>query len=284
VRDEGLATYRIDTRETTYYYDKRGGGFSSIVDGDGYDWIGYSRRSGAGGKYRGIPNLVYPEGYMHPGRNAVRSAIVHQGPLKITIHSISSDSKWETLWKIYPDFARLTVLRVDHAYWFLYEGTPGGVLDVASDVVIRAEGQKTLAGDSWTGDLVGEEWVYFGDPVVERSLYIANHQKDSAVDSYYAMDDKMTVFGFGRKRTDTYLNAVPATFTLGLVDDTSYETVAGEIQAAYETLGTSIGVAEVLDSGGWPAGDGVKEPSTLTFNITADQEVTATFVELMPSP
>jgi len=284
VRDEWLTTYRIDTREATYYYDKRGGGFSRIVDRDGYDWISYNRRSGAGGEYRGIPNLVYPEGYMHPGKYNVVSAVVHQGPLKITLRSTSSDGKWETLWEIYPDFARLTVLSIDHAYWFLYEGTPGGVLDVTSDVVIRAEGQRTLAGESWTGDLVGEEWVYFGDPVVGRSLYIANHQKDTAVDSYYAMDDKMTVFGFGRKRTDAYLNAVPATFTLGLVDDTSYETVAGEVQAAFETLGTTIGVAEVQDSNGRLAGDGVKEPSKLAFNITADQEVTATFVELVSPP
>ncbi|MFC1997288.1 FG-GAP-like repeat-containing protein [Chloroflexota bacterium] len=274
VMDEGLTTYRINNSEATYYYDKQGGGFSSIVDAGSNDWINFNATPGSGGTYRGIPNLVYPEGYMHPGNGNVVSGIVHQGPLKATIRSTSNDGKWETLWEVYPDFARLTVLATDHNYWFLYEGTPGGTLDLDSDIVVRADGTQTLAGESWTGDLSGEEWVYFGDPVVGRSLYFASHQLDTAVDSYYAMNGQMTVFGFGRLGTDTYLNEVPGTFTLGLVDDISYGTVASEIQAAYQPLNVTLGSVEIQDSIGAP-------DETLTFNITTNQIVTATFMELV---
>jgi regulation of enolase protein 1 (concanavalin A-like superfamily) len=275
VSDAGLTTYRIENNAATYYYDKQGGGFSSLVDANGNDWISWNATFGAGGTYRGIPNLVYPEGSMHPGNGGVISSIVQQGPLKTTLRSTTSDNKWETQWEIYPDFARLTVLRIDHNYWFLYEGTPGGTLDVNSDVVVRADGTQTLASASWTGDLPGAEWVYFGDPALNRALYVVNHQQDTAVDSYYPMEGKMTVFGFGRDGINTYLNAVPATFTVGLVDDTAYATVAEKIDAAYQPLNVVVSSAETQ------AGGDLITDETLTFHITTNQVVTATFTQLI---
>jgi hypothetical protein len=274
VMDEGLTTYRIDNANATYYYDKLGGGFSSIVDANGNDWINYNAANGASGTYRGIPNLVYPEGYMHPGDNNVISSIVSEGPLKTTIRSISVDNNWEAVWEFYPDFAQLTVLRANHNYWFLYEGTPGGVLDVNSDIVVRSDGTQTLASEAWSGDLAGAEWVYFGDPNVGRSLYALNHQQDSAVDSYYPMEGQMTVFGFGRQGISTQLSAVPASFTIGLVDDINYGTLADEINAAYQPFQVVTGTADNLNA----------IPSitseTFSFEITQFQIVTATFSQL----
>jgi regulation of enolase protein 1 (concanavalin A-like superfamily) len=275
VVDEGLTTFRIENNNATYYYDKQGGGFSSIVDLNGNDWIGYNSTYGSGGTFRGMPNLVYPEGYMHPGNTDVVSVVERQGPLKSTVRSTTLDGQWETIWEFYPDFTRLTVVQTGHNYWFLYEGTPGGTLDVNDDIVARSDGTQTLAGESWSGDLVGEEWVYFGDPVVGRSLFVVNHQQDTAVDSYYAMEGKMTVFGFGRSGTSSYLDTVPATFTVGLVDDIAYETVAGEIQAAYQPFNVILGGAEAQDNLGAAVGE------TLAFNITANQVVTATFTQLI---
>lgn len=277
VADGELTTVRVETPAADYYYDKNGGGFSSIVDDDGADWIGWNSTLGSAGTYRGIPNLVYPENGMHPGKPGVVTTIVDQGPLKVTLRSETLDGRWATLWEIGPSSARMTVLRAGHDYWFLYEGTPGGSLDLASDVVVRSDGTQTSAGQSWTGDLAGEEWVYFGDPASGpngRSLFIANHDEDDAVDSYYPMQGNMTVFGFGRSGTGTFLSTVPKTFTLGLTDGIDQGSVAGRLRGEYHDLDTTVTGAE-------SRGSAIGDP-TLVFDITADTSVTAVFAEIVP--
>ena len=67
VPDEGLSAYEIGTALGTYYYQKQAGGFSSLLDLQGNDWIGYQPSGGSAGDLRGIPNLVSPEGHFHPG-------------------------------------------------------------------------------------------------------------------------------------------------------------------------------------------------------------------------
>ena len=197
VFDAGQDSVHVSSLEGDWYYHKQGAGFSSLVDSDGNDWISYSQAAGAEGEYRGIPNLVYPEGHFHPGATTATSVVTREGPLRASIESSTADG-WAVAWDIYPQYAKLTVTEAPGDYWFLYEGTPGGSLDPNSDIVVRSNGIEQLAADSWTADLDGEEWVYFGDPVVDRSLYVINHQADSAVDSYRPMQGAMTVFGFGR--------------------------------------------------------------------------------------
>ncbi len=174
------------------------------------------------------------------------STILHDGPLKTTIHSETNDGKWEATWEIYPNFATMTVLKTDHDYWFLYEGTPGGSLDTGSDTVVRADGTTTLAQSSWTGDLPGDEWVYFADPLLGRSLFAANHQDDTAVDSYRPMNGEMTVFGFGRSGLNTLMGSVPAKFTIGLFDETAHGQASPIINSAYRDLVLTVGSAEQL--------------------------------------
>ena len=184
--DEGQNSFQIETANTTLFYQKQGAGFSSIVDGDGNDWVNHHPTGGSAGAFRGIPNLVFPEGHFHPGDSGSTSTIVSTGPLKATVHSETNDQLWEAIWEIYATYATMTVLKGDGTYWFLYEGTPGGVFETNVDTVVRPDGTATLASQSWSGDIVGDEWVYFLDPVVGRSLFVANHQDDTANDSYPA--------------------------------------------------------------------------------------------------
>ena len=128
IDDEGLSSLRIETEAGTYYYQKEAAAFSSLVDTGGNDWIGYSTAAGSAGEFRGIPNLVFPEGQFHPGDTTAASTLLHSGPLKATIHSLTNDGQWEAVWEIYPRYARMTLLQTGHEYWFLYEGTPGGEL------------------------------------------------------------------------------------------------------------------------------------------------------------
>lgn len=247
IMDEGQSSFRVQTQNGTYFYQKQGAAFSSLLDTANNDWISYNVTvgpGGAGGSYRGIPNMIYPEGKFHPGNTESTSTIVAQGPLKATIHSVTNDNKWEAIWEIFPTYARMTVLKKDHNYWFLYEGTPGGALDTTNDIVMRANGTETAASASWDGDLSGFEWVYFGDKALGSSLFVANHADDSAVDSYFPLSDasgSMTVFGFGRQNTNSFLTATPARFTIGLLSTTQLATATPTINSAYIDLNVQVG-------------------------------------------
>ena len=65
-----LPAFKIETPSATYYLEKTGGGLSSLVDGDGKDWIGFhpEKGSGASGEYRGFPNAVHKQAgnHFHP--------------------------------------------------------------------------------------------------------------------------------------------------------------------------------------------------------------------------
>ena len=76
----------------------------------------------------------------------------------------------------------MTLLRADQPYWFLYEGTPGGKLDVDSDFWVASDGVKHPAAERWNGHLPAPEWAYFGDAKLKRVLFLANHQNDAITD------------------------------------------------------------------------------------------------------
>lgn len=252
---EGQESFRITTPEATYYYHKQGAGFASLEDKDGKDWLSYNpgegpvSKSGSGGKYRGLPNMVHPEGNFHPGNDQCTSRLLASGPVKATIASESKDGKWACRWDIFPSYARLTVLKADHPYWFLYEGTPGGKLDEDSDYCVRSDGTRTPASARWNGDLSarGEtaEWLYFGDGALGRVLYLVHEEDDSEIDSYWPMNHEMTVFGFGRKDLNKYTKQVPAHFIVGFCESTEFETVSKAVASACRPISVTVGEPEM---------------------------------------
>lgn len=255
VEDEGQLGYQVQTEIGTYYYHKQGAGFSSFVDVNGNDWIGYHPTypgSTGGGPSRGVPNCVYPRGYFHPGFTTSTSSVVNSGPLKFTVRSVTLTNDWECMWEIYPRYARFTMLRGDSTFWILYEGTPGGLLEIGKDIVVRADGTSTLASESWTGDMAGDEWAYFGDPTVSRSLFMAHHNADNITDSYFHKDSLMTVFGFGRDRLTSILTAFPNRVTMGLVDAVDYATMSAAINGAYKDLTVTTAAPEANTLPGTP--------------------------------
>ena len=254
VERAGQESFRITTPRATYYYHKRGAGFASIEDADGNDWLSYHpgvgpvSNSGSGGKYRGIPNMGHPEGYCHPGSDKSASRLLADGPIKATIVSRSDDGKWACRWDIFPTCARMTVLKVSHPYWFLYEGTPAGRLDGDSDYCVRCDGTRTAASARWDGDIPGDgrtgEWLCFGDETVNRVLYLVHHEDDDEIDSYWPMNHEMTVFGFGRRGINKYLTLVPAHFTIGFCETTEFSTVEETVHSACRPLGVTVGTPQ----------------------------------------
>jgi hypothetical protein len=247
VPDEGQPCYRIDTSCGTWFYQKDAGGFSSLVDVDGNDWLNFHPFGGSDGIYRGIPNLVHPDNIFHPGHANCTSEVLHAGPLKVTIHTVSNNALWECLWEIYPAHARLTVLQTaDQPYWFLYEGTPGGLLDLDTDFCVRSTGERGPMTQSWTADIPGPEWLYFEDANLDRYLYFVHEEDDGQTDSFYQMQENMTVFGFGRSGLTKYLQGAPKHFTVGLADDAQFDQAAATIRAAYEPVTVTTGLPSAM--------------------------------------
>ena len=271
-RDElwnGLAVTRIEAGGTTYYFDPAGGGLAGMVDADGNDWISWNSSEGADGRLRGIPNAVHPQGLMHPGEGGSTTSITWTGPLTSEFVVQSANGRWRASWRFSEHAASMTMESVDGPYWFLYDGTPGGALELDTDIVIRSTGESTAARTSWSGDLVGAEWLAVADPNVGRSILLTNHQDDAAVDSYDPLDT-MTVLAFGRVVTDPSLTAVPATYSVEFVESIDGADLAA---ASGQTLGAFTAVTgppETFESG-------VVVDETLTVTLTGDMSVQAVF-------
>jgi len=256
---EGQESYRIAAQNAIYYYHKHGAGFASLEDSDGNDWLSYNpgvgqkSQSGSGGKYRGTPNMGHPEGYCHPGNSVSDTHILSRGPIKVTLESKSHDGKMHCRWDIFGRYARMTILKMRLPYWFLYEGTPGGKLDMQTDKCIRVHGRNCIltgVDEKWQGDIQtseGLEWLAFIDPHVGRSIYNVNHEDDDAIDSYWPMNQEMTVFGFGRLGLNKYIRTIPAHFTIGLIDSTDTDQIQAAVNNACQPLNINLGPVEARE-------------------------------------
>lgn len=244
VPDEGQDCYMITTANATYYFQKDAGGFSSLLDVEGNDWIGFHPYGGSDGIYRGIPNMVHPDNIYHPGHRNCISSLVHVGPLRVTIRSVSKNGFWECLWQIYPRHARLTLLRsAPEPYWFLYEGTPGGAIDYDKDFSVRSNSVRLPVGQEWQNqDIPAPEWVYFEDSMLDRYIYFVHEEDDVLNDTFWPMQGSMTVFGFGRgPGTSKHMTVFPNHFTIGLADDAQFSYASKVIEASYRPVAITVG-------------------------------------------
>jgi hypothetical protein len=245
--DMGQAAFRIDGPGVTMYYQTEAGAFSTMLDKDYNDWLSWGFDPGPGGIYRGTPNAIFPEGWFHPGATSATSTVTYQGPLKITISTVTNDGNWACRWEVYPRYATMTMLKQAHGYWFLYEGTPGGSLNGGEDFMYRSNGTKTMLYEAWEQDIPGDEWAFFSDPNVRRSFFAVHHESDALLDSYYNYSDSMTVFGFGRSNDPlaALMTATPQHFTIGLLEDTSYTKNKDSINSSFKALSIALGSPEL---------------------------------------
>jgi hypothetical protein len=232
---EGAAHFVVRTKAATYWYDKAGGGLSRLIDHDGKDWIAFKREpwgrgpDSAASAYRGIPNFVFGSedgGAGHPGFTKCASRKVNDR----TITTVSKSGKWQWKWTFADDHARVTMEKTDPAaaYWFLYEGTPGGSYSPPTWYWGNDTGGPRRDLPDFLKDgrhIEPMRWAYFGDDRTRRVLFIAQHERDDIADVFGVMGntreglsapDGMTVFGFGRARNaKCLLTAAPQSFTIG---------------------------------------------------------------------
>lgn len=235
VMDEGQECFEIKLVNATLYYQKAAGGFSSIVDKEGNDWIGFRKDTvqgypeNAASEYRGLPNLVFgsdDSGAGHPGFDQCQSTLISENKIK----TVSNSGKWEWTWTFHPIYAELVIEKVDpgHSYWFLFEGIPGGKYRPQYQYWGTDKGgpDKSIPDfflnnaeyDHW-------QWVYFGDEAVNRVFYVLHKQSDQLIDTFSYLGntsegvispDGMVVFGFGRdKGAKTLFQDVGQKFVIG---------------------------------------------------------------------
>jgi hypothetical protein len=257
-----MECFKIQTAFATYVYGKRGGGFASIVDREGHDWIAYHHGGHAAGEYRGLPKCGQPTKYFHCGygfgqytnTNWFTSTVSLREPEHVRIHSETRNGDSACDWDFFPARATMTLLRMGGAaYWFLYEGVPGGTLDVDKDFVVRPGNRKTFLSEPWTDNV---PWVYFGAAESRSAFFLVNHQHHDKTDSYVFWPYKreadgsfqqMTVFGFGRpswedpKQHTPPLTELPARFSIGFAEGTEYDSLSKLIEGIRQEVENSHG-------------------------------------------
>ncbi|MGL4610294.1 MAG: hypothetical protein ACRCYY_11565 [Trueperaceae bacterium] len=232
--DEGQECFKIETPHGTYFYQKAAGGFSSLLDKDGNDWLNFhpnpkpSYPASAGNAFRGMPNLVFggeEDGYGHPGFSGCRSEHVS----KKSLETFSLCGRWGWRWDFFDTHAELTMLKVnpERSYWFLYEGTLGGKYDVPHQFWGTDKGLRSDKPNFYKEQSVYENWswVYMGNECLDRVLVLKQAQPSPCdMLSFLSWDkdklesnDGMIVFGFGRDKTSPRLQGL-RTFYVSLVD------------------------------------------------------------------
>jgi hypothetical protein len=231
--------FKITTPSVIYYFDKAGGGFSSMIDKDGLDWIAYKKEAAvatyppsAAGQFRGIPNAVFGNddgGCGHPGFDKT----ISEKTADNVIFTKSKSGKWAWTWTFYKDYAVWNVTQTDpdYAYWLLYEGTIAGSWHNLADKYWGSD--KTRLGavndfyknQSYFGL---HNWVFFGDKKVQRTLYIVQKNPDDIEDMVGFLGDKeegmnaskdgMIVAGLGRDKKGKPAMKNPNTFIIGFYE------------------------------------------------------------------
>ena len=235
----GLACFQIKTESAVWFLEKSGAGLSSVIDRDGNDWINFHPRpgSGAAGEYRGFPNAVHQQAgnYFHPRNRATDPAtttVVGRGPDRVTITASSSNGKWACRYDFTSTHCTFTMTKRPEGmkYWVLYEGTPGGQYDDSDWWMTSAQSKPVPLTQRHSGDIRGPEWIAFGDDRMDRVLMMLHHEDDQHDDSFYQMQQKMTVFGFGRSGLQKFLDAVPQRFSIGFIESSHHATIGRQLE------------------------------------------------------
>ncbi len=232
-KDQGQDCFKIETVfegvKTTYYYDKAGAGFTSLVDADGQDWISFRPTGGSAGNYRGIPNLC--DEFGHSGAEGATSTTDAPTGIRLPSATITSEKgRWETVWHFFPTHAEMILVQSEKNYWILYEGTPGGKIG-EDDSVRLCDGRHFSCYDfdrkrrlddilrNTSGVAEGSEWAVFSDGKSDRSL-IYLHTADRFPEEYWQMNEEMTVFGFARTNLQRHLSPqdTPQRLVVALVE------------------------------------------------------------------
>lgn len=224
----------IATEMANYEYEVEAGGFRSIIDVKGRDWVQFSRSdsayypASAASDYRGLPNLVFRSsdgGAGHPGFRKMTTEVISHN----RVRSTSLSRKWSWTWSFFPEYAVMEIEQIDPEtpYWFLYEGPTAGTFNPQTHIWGNdVDGPLTSAPDLVKGKETYGNWstAYFSDKTYDITFFVHQVYPDSLTDMFSYMGnssegnqslDGMTVFGFGREPNAKPLMHTKNTFLIG---------------------------------------------------------------------
>lgn len=227
--------FKIVTATATYLLDRPSGGFSSILDEEGNDWVAYrpvlktSVPGSAANAFRGLPNMVFlpgdDEGAGHPGFAATQSV---RKVAENRIRCVSNSGKFIWEYTFYPEYLRMKQLSTDPAvpHWVLYEGPVGGTFRPETAYWGTPDSLSYRTPDLMDGgpELLNAPWFYFGDVNIPRVFFAAQRRADNHPDLMAFMGngaqgldspDGMIVFGFGRNDDTQPQMKEPNTYYFG---------------------------------------------------------------------
>ena len=236
--EQGIPVFKIETPAVTYIYDKAGGGFISMIDKNGKDWISFKKEDypppgNAATRYRGIPNLGIggeDNDAGHPGFDKCVTKVIALNVIETT----TKTRNWKFRWAFYNRYAKFTMVKTfpGMPYWFLYEGTPAGKYDPekmywGNNLDGKREDFPDLLEN--TGIFNNVNWLYVGQKGYPRILFFRQLQSDEKTDLFSYMGntpggsdkspDGMVCFGFGRAHhTIPVLQGENLEFIIGLID------------------------------------------------------------------
>lgn len=251
----GTPHFVIKTERATYYLEKKNGGFSSIMDNSGTDWVQFQKSdtilgaAGAAADFRGLPNMVYQGeqgGVGHPGFDQCVSELVNDTMIRVTSHS----GNYVFSYAFTNEYAVLNIEKADtsRGYWVLYEGPIAGKFSPETHICVTNEGyhpeQPSIYGDvPINGNF---EWMCFGDTAYDKMFYVQHLTPDTLIDIVYYMGssgpelgnqspDGMVVMGYGRTPDTKYLmKQAPNKFKLGFIDKPDVE--KAQLKESIESL------------------------------------------------
>jgi hypothetical protein len=238
ISDQGISCLKIETPSATYVYDKSGGGFISMYDNDGKDWISFKindfgQPGNAASRYRGIPNLGIggeDNGAGHPGFDMCVTKVIASNIIETT----TKTGNWKFRWAFYDNYAKFIMVKTKTGmpYWFLYEGTPAGKYD--PELMYWGNNIDGLREDfpdllENTGVFCNVNWLYVGQKDYHRILYFRQLESDDKCDLFSYMGntpggskkspDGMVCFGFGRAHhTTPILEGDNLEFIIGFIE------------------------------------------------------------------
>jgi hypothetical protein len=213
-------TFEIHTPTASYWIVKPLGTMVSLEDAAATpaQWIAFS--SGFRPS-RGVPALTTPPAAMTTVRDEDS-----QTPTHLRLTSTSADGLWEWVWDFYITHVTFTVNRAPAAFGFAYRGVPGGSLGT-EDVLVTSDQATHPARNSFDGDLPGPtEWAFISDTTLGRSIFMMQHTDDALPEHYQVRDNDSSFLQFGTGQ----ITSVPIRFSLGLIDSTTFATVAARVQ------------------------------------------------------
>jgi hypothetical protein len=233
--------YKIVTPKITYLMDRAGGGFSSMIDAAGNDWLAFSFDStvatypkSAEGQFRGLPNAVFGNedgGCGHPGFTKAVSTKTGENQISV----VSKSGKWAWNYTFYNDHVAWSVTQTDpnYFYWLLYEGPIAGNWNKLENKYWGTEnmlsGPKNdfYKNESYTGNF---STLFLGDVTTKRVLYIQQEKPDELGDLMGFLGNKpagkdfspngMIVAGFGRNNKGKPTMTTPNRFKIGFYEKT----------------------------------------------------------------